>query len=122
LEQHLRTAALLNLIFCIAGVLAALYVIAYGGPVAEVARARRIAEVPPMVLIASFFLVHTAAMAIPALLTAIGLFKLRPWVRTVGVVSAVMCAVGIPFGTILGAYVLWVLMSPEVEPLFPRTL
>ena len=56
--------------------------------------------------------------SLPSIITGIGLLKFRPWARVLGIVLSVLSLMMIPFGTIVGAYGLWVLFSKETEPLF----
>ena len=57
-------------------------------------------------------------VSLPGLITGIGLLKLQPWARIVGLVLAAINLINIPFGTVLGIYGLWVLLNKETETLF----
>jgi hypothetical protein len=58
---------------------------------------------------------------IPAIALGIGLLNLRPWALSIGTIIAILELLNFPIGTALGIYALWVLMSPEADPLFnPR--
>ena len=73
----------------------------------------------PIIGIAGTALVlFLVVLALPGLLTGWGLLKFQPWARIVGIVLAVLHLINIPFGTVLGIYALWVLLSKETEPLF----
>jgi hypothetical protein len=61
------------------------------------------------------FLVVTS---LPSVIIGIGLLKMRPWARIAGIVISIILLVMIPFGTIVGAYGLWVLFSKDTERLF----
>src|SRR6185436_19693827 len=61
-------------------------------------------------------------LALPGLITGIGLLQFRPWARIVGIVLAVLNLIHIPFGTIVGIYALWVLLNKQTEPLFTPSL
>lgn len=63
------------------------------------------------------FLVFVA-LAIPGIVTGLGLLKLKPWARFLGIVLSVLNLLNVPLGTLVGAYGLWVLLSPEGEALF----
>ena len=54
-----------------------------------------------------------ALLAIPGLIAGYGLLKFRPWARMLTIVLAVFELIRFPFGTILGIYSLWVLLSSE---------
>ena len=56
--------------------------------------------------------------SLPSLITGYGLLNLKPWARIVGIVLSAISLIFIPFGTIVGAYGLWVLLNKESERLF----
>jgi hypothetical protein len=56
--------------------------------------------------------------SLPSLITGYGLLNFKPWARIVGIVLSAISLIMIPFGTIAGAYGLWVLLSKETERLF----
>jgi hypothetical protein len=62
--------------------------------------------------------VFLLAISLPGLITGIGLLKLQPWARIVGIVLSAINLINIPFGTALGIYGLWVLLNKETEQLF----
>jgi hypothetical protein len=57
-------------------------------------------------------------LSLPGLVAGIGLLRLRPWGRILGIIVAVLNLIHIPFGTIVGIYGLWVLFNKETEQLF----
>ena len=60
-------------------------------------------------------------LTLPAIVLGIGLLNFRPWSRSIGTVIAILEMLNFPLGTAIGVYGLWVLMSPEADPLFsPR--
>ena len=62
--------------------------------------------------------VFLLVLSLPGVITGVGLLKMRPWARIVGIVLAAINLINIPFGTILGVYALWVLLNKETEQLF----
>ncbi len=56
-----------------------------------------------------------AALAIPGLALGFGLRRERAWARPLGFVLAVLMLFNVPFGTILGAYTLYVLLQEPVR-------
>jgi len=56
--------------------------------------------------------------SLPSLITGYGLVNYKPWARIVGIVLSAISLIFIPFGTIVGAYGLWVLLNKESERLF----
>jgi hypothetical protein len=64
---------------------------------------------PLFLLIALMFISIPAAVAA----TGIGLLKYRDWARALTVILAALMLIGFPFGTAIGVYMLWVLLSEE---------
>jgi hypothetical protein len=60
-------------------------------------------------------------LALAFLITAWGLFKLKPWARIVGIIMAAICLTHFPIGTAFGIYALIILFKKETEALFART-
>src|SRR4029077_14051011 len=52
-------------------------------------------------------------VGVPGLIAGIGMLKFRPWARTLGIVISALDLLHVPFGTALGIYGLWALLSPE---------
>jgi len=61
-------------------------------------------------------------LAAAFLITAWGLFKLKPWARIVGIVMAAVCLMNFPVGTAFGIYALVILFKKETEALFARSV
>ena len=60
-------------------------------------------------------------LMLPTIALGVGLLNYRPWARSIGTVIAIVELLNFPLGTVLGVYALWVLLSPETDPLFsPR--
>jgi hypothetical protein len=57
-------------------------------------------------------------ISIPSILAGIGLFKYQQWARILALVLAVLHILSFPLGTALGIYAFWVLLNPQVTPLF----
>jgi hypothetical protein len=60
-------------------------------------------------------------LALPALLCGWGLLTHRGWARNLAIVLAALMLVYAPWGTIAGAYVLWVLLNRNTEAAFDAT-
>ena len=58
--------------------------------------------------------------SVPGLVTGCGLLNYKPWARIVGIVLSAVNLINFPFGTLLGAYGLWVLLTRETERLFSK--
>jgi hypothetical protein len=59
-----------------------------------------------------------AVLAVPSLVCGWGLLRRRPWSRWLGILLAALAVVQFPVGTMLGGYVLWVLLSERFEGWF----
>ena len=57
-------------------------------------------------------------LSLPGIIAGIGLLKFRPWARILTIVLSALNLMNIPFGTILGVYGLWVMLSDEGSRLF----
>jgi hypothetical protein len=60
-------------------------------------------------------------LSLPSLVVGIGLLQFKPWGRILGIVLSALHLFNVPFGTVLGIYGLWVLLSTETERLFRRS-
>jgi hypothetical protein len=52
-----------------------------------------------------------AVLALPSLLCGWGLLRRSPWARWLGILLAALAVVQVPIGTIVGGYILWVLLA-----------
>lgn len=59
-------------------------------------------------------------LSVPLVITGIGLLRYREWARVLTIILSVINIINVPVGTALGIYGLWVLLSPETEPLFAQ--
>lgn len=59
-------------------------------------------------------------LAGPCILTGIGLRRFQSWSRDLSMVVGVLLLGLLPIGTLVGLYSFWVVLSPEIEPLFHR--
>jgi len=60
-------------------------------------------------------------LTIPSIVVGIGLMRFQRWARAIATIIAILQLLNFPIGTALGIYALWVLLSPEADPLFsPR--
>jgi hypothetical protein len=123
MTTHVKVLGVLFIVLNALGLCAALF-LALGlgvasGIVGQAAAPEDAAIALPIIGVAGTALVvFLLAVSLPGLITGIGLIKFQPWARIVGIVLAAINLINIPFGTILGIYGLWVLLSKETEPLF----
>lgn len=57
-------------------------------------------------------------VAVPAVISGLGLLRYSEWARVLGLLVALVAILILPLGTLLGAYGIWVLLSPESEWIF----
>ena len=57
-------------------------------------------------------------LSLPGIIAGIGLLKYRPWARILTIVLSALNLINFPFGTILGIYGLYVMLSDEGARLF----
>ena len=122
MDTHVKVVGVLNIVFAALGLCAAaLLSVIFAGSAAVVAANAdpdaRIA-IPVIGLTGSALVGFLVIWSLPGLIVGIGLLKRRSWARIGGIVVAVLSLLAIPFGTIFGAYSLWVLFSPETERMF----
>lgn len=60
------------------------------------------------------------AIAAASLIAGFGLLERQNWARPLALVVAFLALINVPFGTALGVYTLWVLMSPEADVEYRR--
>ena len=65
--------------------------------------------------IIAYFLIITS---LPGIIGGIGILKRQAWARILVLILGIMNLPGIPFGTALGGYTIWVLMNDEVTKEF----
>jgi hypothetical protein len=123
-DTHVKVLAVLYIAFGALGTLAAFAVMAVFG-IAGVAGAAGMGSDPdamvalPIIGIAGTALaVFLLVLSLPGVVAGIGLFTYRPWARILTIVLSVLNLMNIPFGTVLGVYGLWVMLSEEGAKLF----
>ena len=122
MDTHVKVLGALQIAFGAIGLLfAVLMVFVFGGAAGIVGASgdadARIA-VPIIGLTGMALVGFITATSLPSLLVGVGLLKFRPWARIGGIVLSIVMLVMVPFGTIIGAYGLWVLFSKDTERLF----
>ena len=98
------------------GLFSLIWLIANGGPSGLVNAFDDFSSILGPMVVGIVFL--NIILAIPMVMTGMGLLRIQGWARTMGMVVCALVVISIPIGTMLGAYGMWVLTSMEVEPLF----
>jgi hypothetical protein len=123
METHVKVLAILYIVFSSLFVLLALFMMLTFGGISAIVGSESSAEDAAVVLpilgltgmaMSMFFL----ALALPGFITGFGLLKRAGWARILGIVLSALNLINFPFGTILGAYGLWVLLNKDSERLF----
>ena len=121
MDTHVKVLAVLYIVFGALGTLLALGMMALLG-VIGVAGAASDPDAWMAVPILGFTGAALGAfmllLSVPGIIAGIGLLKFRPWARVVTIVLSALNLMNIPFGTILGIYGLWVMLSDEGSRLF----
>ena len=77
--------------------------------------------IPLVGFVGSTLVVLLVVLSLPGIITGFGLLRLRPWARIIGIVFSILSLMAIPFGTLIGIYGLWVLLSKRHRaPVYAR--
>ena len=118
MEGHVKTVGILHIALGALGVIGALVVVLiFGGAAALVdfnapEHEARIA-VPIIGVAGGAIAIFILVLSVPGIVVGIGLYGLRPWARTFGILISALDLVNVPLGTALGIYSLWVLMHSQ---------
>jgi hypothetical protein len=122
METHVKVLGALNIAFGALGLLAAFALVVIFSSAAGLVSANADADAAiaiPIIGLTGFALVtFLVTLSVPGVIIGLGLLNLRPWARVGGIVVSILMLMGIPFGTILGVYGIWVLFSKDTERLF----
>lgn len=128
METHVRILAILHLVFGGLGLLAAIFFLALFGGITGLIGMNATGEdawiaVPIVGGIGAFIVLATLVLSLPGIIAGVGLLSYKSWARTLTLVLSVFELLNVPFGTALGFYGFWVLLSPEGAALFqPRAV
>lgn len=124
MDKHIAIVGYLFVAFGIIGIVGAVVLfiaIAGGGLISGEREAIAITATVASVLSALLLL-----LSLPALIGGIGLLRRANWARVLILVLSFVNLLNIPFGTILGIYAIWVLLSEQsvahFQPQMPQTL
>ena len=122
MATHVKTLGVIHTIFGALGLFGAIVVLVIFGGLAGLAGTAQEPDTqiaaPILGGIGGLISVVVVVFSLPGLITGIGLLQFRSWARTLGIVVSAVSLLGVPFGTALGIYGLWVLLNRETEPLF----
>lgn len=125
MQQHVKILAILNIVYGSLVALAGVVVMAVLGGVASFLHLSddpdAAAGAGVLAIIGAIVPIVLIVLGAPSIIAGIGLLKYQGWARILTIVLSVLHLPGVPFGTALGVYGLWVLLKGETEILFrPR--
>jgi len=118
MEKHVTLVAALNIGMAALGVVAAIIIfvaVTGGGLLSGDPEAMAITSLVGS-LVAGFLIILSA----PAIIGGIGMLKHKSWARVLMMIVAALNLPGIPLGTALGVYTLWVLLQDDTARLFSK--
>jgi hypothetical protein len=125
MRDHVRILAYLHIVFGGLGAVAAIIVLFVFGGIAGVVGASNPGDpqawhvaMPILGVIGLVISGFVLLLSLPGIIAGFGLLRFRPWARILGIVLSALDLPGVPIGTALGVYGLWVLLQPETERLF----
>jgi len=123
MAQHVKVLGILHIVFGGLCILAGLIVLTIMGGIAGIVGASDAvqdnpAAVPILAGIGAFVCILCLILGLPGLIGGIGLLSYKSWARILIIVLSALDLIHVPFGTALGIYGFWVLLSPQTEALF----
>jgi hypothetical protein len=122
METHVKVLGALQIALGVMGLFGALVLTVVFGGVAGTIGASGDPDasiaLPIIGLTGTALVAFLVLMSLPGVVVGIGLIRLRPWARIAGIVMCILSLMMFPFGTLVGAYGLWVLFSKDTERLF----
>jgi hypothetical protein len=116
MDKHVTFVAVINIALGFLGIFVGLVVFGVligAGIISQDPEAMKITTIVG-IAVASFLILTS----IPEIIGGFGLLKRRPWARVLILVIAVLDLLFIPIGTLIGIYVLWVLLQEDTAKLF----
>ena len=124
MQTHVKVLAILHIVFGALGVLGGILVFAVMGGVAGMVHLNQdpdaAAVVPLLGGIGTIVMIFLFLASIPGIIGGVGLLSYRPWARILIIVLSVLELISIPFGTAIGIYGLWVLLTKEGAQIFEQ--
>jgi len=124
MRKHIQLLGILNVVWGSFGLLGALIILlVFGGAIGLIGATSphdpgaHIA-IPIISLIGGAVFLLLTVTSIPSIVAGIGLLRLASWSRILAIILSALHLFSIPFGTALGVYGLWVLLSDETVVLF----
>ena len=127
MEKHIKILGVLNIVWGSLGAIAGLIVLlifgtAYGivGMVIHREPSAAIA-LPIIAMVGGAIALFLLIVSIPSVIAGIGLYCFKSWARLLAIIVSALHLLNIPFGTALGIYGFWVLLSSDSQPFFSKS-
>lgn len=126
MERHVTILGAFHIAFGALGLVAALAIVVVFGGVAGLITLGAASDpdaliaVPIVGIVGTILMLAALILSLPGIAAGFGLLYYRPWARLLTVVLSLLHLFNFPFGSALGAYGLWVLLSDETRVLFER--
>lgn len=125
MAQHVKALGILHIIFGCLGLMVGLGLFLLFGGIAGLAGANSHAgdaliAIPILGGLGLVIFLAIALISLPGIIAGWGLLSFQPWARILTIVLSCIELLHIPFGTALGVYGLWVLLSNDGQALFAR--
>ena len=126
MERHVTILGAFHIAFGALGLVAALAILLIFGGAASLIALGAAADpdaliaAPIVAIVGTILMLAALTLSLPGIAAGFGLMYYRPWARLLSVVLSLLHLFNFPFGTALGAYGLWVLLSDETRALFER--
>ena len=121
MDTHVKVLAVLYIVFGALGSLAGLSLMAVLSVIGAAGAASdpdAWIALPVLGLTGAALGAFMLMLSLPGIIAGVGLLKYRPWARILTIVLSALNLMNIPFGTILGVYGLWVMLSDAGSRLF----
>jgi len=123
MQAHVRILAILHLVFGGLGILFSLFFLVLFGGITSLVGMNAPNDdawvaIPIIGGVGALIVLTTLFLSLPSIVAGIGLLSYRPWARILTLVVSVLLLLHVPFGTALGFYGFWVLLSKDTQVLF----
>jgi hypothetical protein len=125
MRDHVRILAYLHIGFGALGMTAAVIVLFVFGGIAGIVGAANPGNpeawhvaMPILGMVGLVISVCVLLLSLPGIIAGFGLLRFRPWARILTIVLSALHLPGVPIGTAIGIYGLWVLLQAETERMF----
>lgn len=126
MDKHIKVLGVLNIVWGAMSAIAGLIILLiFGGAYGVVSLVTH--QSPPAAIALPFIAMIGGAISlflllisIPSIVAGIGLYCFKPWSWLLAIIVSALNLLHIPFGTALGIYGFWVLLSNDSKRYFPQ--